>query len=108
MKEGIIDHLMKMVAIYNNGNDRKGKLKRISRSEQFIKLTSYFSEKKILEKYDEIIGERNERFRKRDEENERFWKRIREEDYYKRRKSEPKIIIPDLSNDTILRKEEPN
>jgi hypothetical protein len=52
-----------------------------------------------LQKYDEIIGERKETFRRRDEENKRFWKRIREEDYYKRRKSEPRINIPDLSDD---------
>jgi hypothetical protein len=59
----------------------------------------------MLQKYDEIIGERNESFRKRDEENQRFWKRIREEDYYERRKSEPRLIIPDLSNDTYAEKQ---
>jgi hypothetical protein len=67
-------------------------------------LISYFSEKKIFEKYDEIIGERNESFRKRDEENERFWNRIREEADYKRRKSERKILISDLSNDNYVEK----
>jgi hypothetical protein len=66
MEEIVVDHLMVMFAIYNNGNDRKGRFKRITRSEKFVKLVNYFSEKKTLKKYNEIVGERNESFRKRE------------------------------------------
>jgi hypothetical protein len=102
MEETIIDHMMAMFAIYNNGMNRKGKYKKVTRKEKFAKLVNYFTEKKLLQKHDEIIEDRRKTFRKRDEENKIFLKKVREENYYRRRRSEPKVNIPDLNNDTFI------
>jgi hypothetical protein len=47
---------MTMFAIYNHGNDRKGKFKRITRSEKFVKLINYFTEKKIGRRGSDLLN----------------------------------------------------
>jgi hypothetical protein len=106
MEEIIIEHLMTIFAIYNNGKSRKGKYKRIKRSEKFNKLINYFTEKKDLGKYDTVIEARKESIRKNNEESRRFIRNARKEEYFKRRKSELRLILPDLSNNNYIENNE--
>jgi hypothetical protein len=95
-KKEFISHIGKIIATNRNGKHRKGKYKRIIRSHEYQTKINSIGEDKIMKNYREHTAERRETERRIREEDEYFWEQERKENYFKRRKSEPSIKIPQI------------
>jgi hypothetical protein len=65
MENIIIEHVMNIFAIYNNRRERKGKYKRIQRSEKFTRIVNFYTGGKTIAKYEKVIKERKEYLKKK-------------------------------------------
>jgi hypothetical protein len=61
----ILEHLMNIFAINNDGKRRKGKYKRIKRPEKFDRVVSYYIEEKTIARYDKVVDGRKQYLKKK-------------------------------------------